>query len=611
MRWLWVLAMLTVCGCSSTWGTVLAEVEFGDDPATACVTLELQMTASGEHVFAPPVARRGGSGVQFAVEENDARTGPVRVLIHGWPTTDCAGPETVGAFAPQSAVLAHNTHTVLVFTSSLGPAPTDGGHDGGTDAGSAPDAGPDGGTDAGACDLSACGAAPACSDTPSCGGDGGCVWARADAGSACDDGLACTSNDRCSAQGLCAGACAPPPACFTVKAEVCTGPGGGCELTPSPGDPCGDGGVCRADGVCSVHFGATSNFDPNALPYPDAGWVFSLLSDGGECWPTLSTDTLGLVVDPAQRSEWCAPGPLPQGAALPNGDAGQLAVFTMTELQVPAGVKVRFTGSRPVVLAVYGDARVQGGVTASSLTRADGSTQVGAGAGSAECSSAASGTGVMGGAGAGYGSAGAAGGATGISTGGALNGQPAMSPLRGGCPGGSAGGAGGLGGGGLQLSVAGVLTVTDGGFVASGGQGGQPAGTASLPGGGGGSGGALRLEAERLVCGGGVFSVNGGGGAQGGDGASKGTAGDDGAEQSPTVAHGGTGVGTGGTGGAGAAGAAVTVEATAGLPGTSGGTVAGGGGGAGLGRVWVSVRSCTDGGTFPQSTVFGGLSSCR
>jgi hypothetical protein len=283
--------------------------------------------------------------------------------------------------------------------------------------------------------------------------------------------------------------------------------------------------------------------------------------------------------------------------AQPGGP--DLGTFTLTALDVGAGVDVTVVGDAALALIVAGDATVAGsldltggraGVEESAgpggfAGGPDNTGGLGAGGGAAGLG--AGGATDDGGGGGGHGGSGGDGGQSSMASGGAggaTAGTPDLAVLAGGSGGGAgrdggAGGRGGGGGGALYLGAGGTLTVS--GVLNAGGAGGE-AGASGNAGGGGGAGGALLLEAPSVtLAAGAVAAANGGGGGGGGDGGTAGTAGAIGAG-SATPAAGGGGGAAGGTGGAGA-GAALN-----GAPGTDATDGAGGGGGA-AGRVRVNA----------------------
>jgi hypothetical protein len=332
---------------------------------------------------------------------------------------------------------------------------------------------------------------------------------------ACDDEDDCTVGDACGANGVCAGTrvtCTPPGECFVASGCAATG---GCLFSARSGGCAG--GTCDGAGTCvpsvvqAFPFTPT-NFSPSQLPPSGGVLVVS-------CDVTIDTSSsagLGWTT--------CAGGP----AAPPWSLAGSAVLLFFDSLTINAGATVRALGDRPLIIAVRGDVNVSGTLTASS----DGVQ----GAGSeVACSSGVGGNGgasgnpqtAGGGGGGGFRNNGGRGadGDHGGSDGdrGDENGDDDLTPLRGGCRGGNGGrsaqraGVGGRGGGALQLSVGGALTIEWGGTVSAQGEGGRGGlGLQRTGGGGGGSGGALFLEAARLTLSAGAAVVaNGGAGGEG------------------------------------------------------------------------------------------------
>ncbi len=294
---------------------------------------------------------------------------------------------------------------------------------------------------------------------------------------------------------------------------------------------------------------------------------------------------------------------------VPQAGGSDVVVVPLLGLDVQAGVALTFAGTRPVVLAVYGDASVAGSINVSavgSLPGPGGDVSCVAGLGATGASFNSRGGGGGGGSfgvplGA-KGGDGYAGGGAGSAPG-AVEGTSSLPLLQGGCAGGnggagqSAAGVGGGGGGALQLSAAGTLTVT--GTIAAAGGGGLGSAAGNMGGGGGGgSGGAVVLEATALsVSAAAWLTANGGGGGEASSDASTtpGSPGFDGAVASTTAAVGGSGgAPDGGNGGNGASSTAVADAGSNGgawcplLCSDQGG---GGGGGGGAGRIVLRSES--------------------
>lgn len=386
-------------------------------------------------------------------------------------------------------------------------------------------------------------------------------------------------------------------------------------------------GICRADQACEDGGTALSgfpyipsNFDPIAVATGGTGSNISLSCNNA--WFN-STDG---------GMNWCSGQPLPVVSVIGQAGGPDAVVLAMTDLTLSGTLTL--VGSRPVILAVYGNATIIGTLSAQSSLGRD------AGAGfdsAATCTAGDGGSTVAnsigsGGGGGGFGLDGGNGGnisgAGGVDggAGGAWGGNGAIVPLRGGCSGGSGGrpndtsnggGQGGEGGGAVQLSAAGVLTVS-GTVTASGAGGGgglrDQVGDGSHGGnggGGGGSGGAVLLEGQDVsVATSARLTANGGGGGEGGDGNGGNNNGNPGAD-GPTAAATG---GAGGTGAVGCAGSGAVGGSATGPAGNGGsvsyagnGCGAGGGGGA-FGRIRVNGHgTCTvTAGVQSPASTFGG-----
>ncbi len=392
-----------------------------------------------------------------------------------------------------------------------------------------------------ACSDGACaGEAYVCSDADECtvdicNGDGTCSY-PADTGADCDDDDPCTQSTTCNASKQCVGGTAITQC---VSADSC----------------CPASCTGATDDDCSTYFEyIPSNFDPDAL---DPALTDHVTLDCGVS--IFNSQSLSF-------SNWCEqPEPTPVVDVASDPDVVILAFLNFT---LASGSRLKLEGDRPVILAVFGDATVEGTMDAS----ANGTTP-GAG-GNLLCGSSAGGDGVgssaaggSGGGGGGFGTAGGAGGLQGGSnlggSGGIARGSATLIPLQGGCPGGMGGGCsnvGAAGGGAVQLSAAGYLTVT-GSVSADGGHGATTCGSEG-GGTGGGSGGGILLEGDIVDLTGSSLQANGG--------------------------NGGDGVG-GSAGGAGSTSS--SSNGSDGLPESNDGA---GGGGGGYGRIRVnSLTSCT------------------
>lgn len=470
-----------------------------------------------------------------------------------------------------------------------------------------------------------CDVAESCSGTaPNCPADLAAapgIICRAAAGT-CDKAESCDGvQTQCPADGFEGSTVSCRQAASVCDAEdFCSGtaPACGTDTFVAPGTSC-PSGTCDVSGNCVglILFPyTTTNFD-STMYSTNATTAYNI-----NCAVTYDS-TPGATSNPA---DWC--GALaPAGFDLIQSGGPNALVIPLKSLTVDAAGSLKFIGSRPVVLAVYGNAFVAGGIFADS-TR----TVPGAGATATTCvnglgrdgkdSTTIHNNGGGGGGGGGFGSNGGSGGKgsdkdPGSAGAGASSSstEGSLSPLRGGCPGGTGGtGAisnsdnnpaapttGGPGGGGVQLSVAGQLTVT--GALSAGGAGGLAVASKNSGGGGGGSGGSVALEANIIdLQAGASVATNGGGGAQGayeekpaesgghGTAAGAGKGGDYtslGNDKGGRGALGGAGTSAGGTG-----------EAERSSDGNYAG---GGGGGGGVGRILLRAegpnRMCTVQGT--------------
>lgn len=295
----------------------------------------------------------------------------------------------------------------------------------------------------------------------------------------------------------------------------------------------------------------------------------------------------------------------PAGTGVINGIrfniiAGNIGLFAMTDLHVPATTVLRGVGDPSMIIFSAGDVTVGGLVDVSGGLCADLVVElgcngpgggVGAQSGNPAGGCAAGGDGVVdgdtGGGGGALGLDGAAGGEEidelmapggigGVVAGSSCPGSTLV-PLLGGSGGGAGGdntGSSGAGGGGaIQITSLSAILLSDGGIdggINAGGSGGDGAGNNG--GGGGGSGGAILLEAPVIDLGFAILAANGGGGGAGND-SSDGTPG----LLSDQPAPGGSGGRDGGAGGAG------TTPPTQGGAGNN--DTGGGGGGVGIIRL--------------------------
>jgi hypothetical protein len=585
---------LGLASCKGNLGGVRINVTLVNDTRTRCLQAWARTATSTSYSEKVP---RLGSTYVFGVQGSHELEGEVTVGVNLFTSADCSN----GHYRSDTRLVTIKPNTVEVVNIDFVFDDGDGGSDGGFDAG---------------CDPALCTTPPVCHQGPgtcvqgacsypttlgaSCGDGGVCnaagqcvsnVCAVFDAGASCDDGLVCTFNDTCD-NGVCAGTCPPPayPQCGHYETPVVCEPDAGCRIQPfningncdrpGPGR-CDDGGTCLPWFPFSV-----SNFpdDVTRVAQPTADWVANNLADGGACVIDTGTTPPG----PRDAGDCGFRG---VGQVFPQPDGGELALFAATSLTVPSGVELRFVGARPAVVAIFGDATIHGTLNAAAATGAEAP----AGTGSPECTLGDESQDEAGGLGGGYRTPGGKGGNSGLTS--MVNGAGLGVPLRGGCRGGRGGGPspgdGGMGGGALQLTVAGTLTVGDGGILTVSGAGGLGGTGDRSGGGGGGSGGTLFLEASDLVLVNCALTANGGGGGQGGKSSGgsqvRGAAGDDGSPDSGIPASGGASNSAGGSGGTGAAGTTMGGNGSNGNGMEGGG---GGGGGVGLLRLRVVGGTC-------------------
>ena len=390
----------------------------------------------------------------------------------------------------------------------------------------------------------------------------------------CSDGNNCTTGDTCDGDGGCTGSVVSciPNQCQTASTG-CTAPGA-CIFGNKNGQACdaGTGGPATCDTSFNCNATPTSLFPYTPTNFTEA----QLPRDGGIAWNvsssrTLNTDTPSVTVGTMPPFTLITPGGVPTLLI-------QVSGFT-----VSGGQTLTVTGAKPVIIAVVGDSTIDGRI----LLRNGDAAACGAGGNGTDVGS---GNGFAGGGGGGFGTVGGIGGASGGTAGaaGAINGNPELAPLRGGCPGGDGTSNGGNGGGALQLSVTGTLTVNN--IITAPGRGGTGASnTTGNSGGGGGSGGAILLEANAVsLTANARLTANGGGGGEGSGQNNTGGNGSDGSENSNTPANGGSGSTNGGNGGPGGTSSAA---AGAGLGGNGNNDGSGGGGGA-VGRIRIN-GSCS------------------
>jgi hypothetical protein len=355
-------------------------------------------------------------------------------------------------------------------------------------------------------------------------------------------GVSCSAGERCIAS-VCLSQ-QPPP---SVPGPDCpnspyAADSGGCEdLCPQDADK-------RAPGACGCGV-ADADADGDGTvdcldACPDGAWT------AGPCLPftPLNIDPTALDFTNATHALFnCGVTTLDTTPAIPvlsnacgvtadistqaQSDGSSVAVLTARGLTVAAGSSLRLIGARPVAIAVFGDALIEGSIDASAAAQVPGAGgDLACAASTGEDGSGNSSTGGGGGGGGGFGTSGASGG-TGdrarAGQSGAARGGESLVPLRGGCGGGRGGGcsARAAGGGAMQLVASGSITVS-GAIRANGAAGSRGCGSEG-GGSGGGSGGAILLEALAIEALPRSLEANGGKGgdasARGGDGSSAAT----------------------------------------------------------------------------------------
>jgi hypothetical protein len=468
-----------------------------------------------------------------------------------------------------------------------------------------------------------------------------CIQIPAREGDFCDDQVTCTFGDNCQ-NGVCVGLDGCPASISPCQTNFCNPVLKQCEfLTLQDGAPCQENNGCWANqtclsGVCqggtSCPLGCNNSVNPNRCyrlnPSNIGGALLCRASDKPfqpAAGSTVRINTSAGTIDNV---------PSPAFSIISQADplAPQIAVFSFSSLQIPAGTTVLVTGNRAVAFAVCRDVLILGTLEASAhgISAGPGGFSGGlgmqpgetgghpgsgfnGGGGGASLHQDRSPFRQSGGGGGGFGSTGGAGGnGTAQSgkdlnggSGGAENGAAPLIPLIGGSGGGSAssfiaGGDGGGGGGAVQISAGGSLTIGPTGLVRVSGAGGsisQPGNYGA--GAGGGAGGGILLEGTTVTVQG-ILAANGGGGSGGRTDypqssyqcpANTPTPGEDGpaldrAASGGTACSGTNNAPPAGAGGASGFGAAATCM---GQPGTA--ARAGGGGGGATGRIRINTSS--------------------
>jgi hypothetical protein len=298
-------------------------------------------------------------------------------------------------------------------------------------------------------------------------------------------------------------------------------------------------------------------------------------------------------------------------------DGSTAAVLSLDALGLDAGATLRVIGPRPLLIAAWSTAVIDGAIDAGSHTGvpalgADANVVCSAGTAGLDGANATMNGGSGGGGGAGGQGHGGHGGLGGASpqvaggAGGVAGPIVAGAAIHGGCPGGASGAAGGVavlpatpatqsrggaGGGAIWLAARDSLAIA--GSITANGAGGAGAQLGSVcGGGGGGAGGAVALDAPSVTISGAV-TANGGGGGGGGAATDAGNDGADGKADLQAAPGGALAAkGCGRPGGAGSAQLALAGSDAAGSD-----VCGGGGGGGAAGFVTVASTSYTATGT--------------
>jgi hypothetical protein len=381
----------------------------------------------------------------------------------------------------------------------------------------------------GSCSLNAC--EPGYADCDAVGGNG-CETSLQSADNCGACGVRCRADEQCVGS-VCTEAAGPSPECSQSPyaadsssecEDLCPqdpnkrAPGAcGCSVADLDSDA--DGTVDCLDGCPNGAWTAGPclpftplNLDPSALDFSNAtAAIFN-------CGVTTLDTTPAVPV----LSNAC--GVTAQISTQTQSNGSSIAVLTVRGLNIASGSSLRLVGSRPVAIAVYGDAEIQGSIDASATGAAPGA------GGDLTCDGSTGGSGsgnnFFGGGGGGGGGFGTPGGGGGTGdgaragVGGAAHGGESLEPLIAGCGGGAGGGCTtrAAGGGAVQLSVSGRISVT-GAIRANGAAGANGCGSEG-GGSGGGSGGAILLEARAIEALPLALAANGGAGgnADGGGG---------------------------------------------------------------------------------------------
>jgi hypothetical protein len=386
---------------------------------------------------------------------------------------------------------------------------------------------------------------------------GGCYNAKPPAGAPCADTSECPSGQECIA-GHCGGSASGVD-------------GGGSDAI-----------VIDAPSVCTTW--QAHHFDPCALPAP-LGDLTLTQALSGFSWDTSKPELKGkmnTVIPVSTMVMTQAAGP-------------EVLVASVDNFTLEAGAVLDLNGSRALLIAVWGEAKIEGAINADASFTIAGPGGSGSALAANGCGSGPTGD---------FGSAGspATGGGGGAMQGnggrggnnGGLGGIGLTPPttIQGGCAGGGGGSGSGIqgprgaGGGALQITARGSITIAAGASVHASGGGGGSGRLALGAGGAGGAGGYIGLDAATVTIAG-TIAANGGSGGGGASDVANGASGANGRADA-NAALGGAGAGTSNVGACGRGG---NGSAGGTLGGENGATSSCGGGGAGGGAGYILIWS--------------------
>ncbi|RUO87718.1 hypothetical protein D7Y11_39150, partial [Corallococcus sp. AB018] len=191
--------------------------------------------------------------------------------------------------------------------------------------------------------------------------NGGCEYAPKPVSASCVDGDVCHAPGFCDGAGTCNGTPTPCPSreCTTVAGctanNSCIYAGDPAQFDlPCSQDESGTPRVCSASGQCVAFPYTPTNFNPNVIPGGDIG---ELRTTGPVVFDT-ETQTWTPQANGGPDTTAFSVHPLPQ-----TGGAPEILLIPVRTLAL--GGELRIVGTRPVILAVYGDATLSHDILAS------------------------------------------------------------------------------------------------------------------------------------------------------------------------------------------------------------------------------------------------------